>query len=48
MWPVATPPNAVVFGTGQIKQSEMIRAGFVLNLVCIFVIATIGYLFWLN
>jgi uncharacterized transporter HI_0608 len=48
MLPVATPPNAVVFGTGQIKQSEMIRAGFVLNLVCIFVIATIGYLFWLN
>ena len=48
MVPVATPPNAVVFGTGQIKQSEMIRAGFVLNLVCIFVIATIGYLFWLN
>ncbi len=48
MLPVATPPNAVVFGTGQIKQSEMIRAGFALNLVCIFVIATIGYLFWLN
>ena len=48
MLPVATPPNAVVFGTGQIKQSEMIRAGFVLNLVCIFVIATIGYPFWLN
>ncbi|WP_314722757.1 DASS family sodium-coupled anion symporter [Haemophilus pittmaniae] len=48
MLPVATPPNAVVFGTGQIKQSEMVRAGFVLNLVCIFVIATIGYLFWLN
>ena len=48
MLPVATPPNAIVFGSGQVKQSEMIKAGFVLNLVCIVVIATVGYMFWLN
>lgn len=48
MLPVATPPNAIVFGTGEIKQSEMVRAGVVLNIISIFVIATIGYLFWLN
>lgn len=48
MLPVATPPNAIVFGSGQIKQSEMVKAGFVLNLACIFVIATVGYVFWLN
>lgn len=48
MLPVATPPNAIVFGTGAIKQSEMVRAGVVLNIISIFVIATIGYLFWLN
>lgn len=47
MLPVATPPNAIVFGTGQIKQSEMAKAGFWLNIICIFVIATAGYLFWL-
>ncbi len=47
MLPVATPPNAIVFGTGQIKQSEMVKAGLWLNLLCVFVIATIGYLFWL-
>ncbi|SEP59499.1 DASS family sodium-coupled anion symporter [Basfia succiniciproducens] len=46
MLPVATPPNAIVFGTGEVKQSDMIRAGVVLNILCIFVIGTIGYLFW--
>ena len=48
MLPVATPPNAIVFGTGEIKQTEMVTAGFWLNLICILVIATIGYLFWLD
>ncbi|MGC7589170.1 DASS family sodium-coupled anion symporter [Bisgaard Taxon 46] len=48
MLPVATPPNAIVFGTGDIKQSEMVKAGVLLNILCIFIIATIGYLFWLN
>ncbi len=33
MLPVATPPNALVFGTGDIRQQEMMRVGFVLNLV---------------
>lgn len=46
MLPVATPPNAIVFGSGQIKQTEMVRAGFVLNIICIFVIATVAYFFW--
>ncbi len=46
MLPVATPPNAIVFGTGQIKQKEMVKAGFWLNIICILVIGTIGYLFW--
>ncbi|THA10350.1 DASS family sodium-coupled anion symporter [Rodentibacter pneumotropicus] len=48
MLPVATPPNAIVFGTGDVKQSEMVRAGIVLNIVCVFVIATFAYIFWLN
>jgi len=31
MLPVATPPNAIVFGTGQIAQRDMMRVGLVLN-----------------
>jgi sodium-dependent dicarboxylate transporter 2/3/5 len=33
MLPVATPPNAIVFGTGRIPQIAMIRIGLVLNLI---------------
>jgi sodium-dependent dicarboxylate transporter 2/3/5 len=33
MLPVATPPNAIVFGTGRVTIAQMARAGFVLNLV---------------
>lgn len=46
MLPVATPPNAIVFGTGEIQQRDMLRAGFVLNIISIVLIATIAYLFW--
>ncbi|WP_404344224.1 SLC13 family permease [Pseudoalteromonas mariniglutinosa] len=35
MMPVATPPNAIVFGSGQIRITDMIRSGFVLNLIAI-------------
>jgi len=33
MLPVATPPNAVVYGTGLVEQSQMMRVGFILNLI---------------
>lgn len=32
MLPVSTPPHAIVFGTGRIRLSQMMRYGFVLNL----------------
>lgn len=47
MLPVATPPNAIVYGTGYIKQAEMVRIGIVLNLVCIAIISAIAWFFWL-
>ncbi|NNH73109.1 DASS family sodium-coupled anion symporter [Nocardia uniformis] len=33
MLPVATPPNAVVFGSGHVRIGQMIRAGIVLNVI---------------
>ncbi len=33
MLPVATPPNAIVYGTGYVKMKDMMRAGVVLDIV---------------
>ncbi|MDF4351305.1 DASS family sodium-coupled anion symporter [Vibrio parahaemolyticus] len=46
MLPVATPPNAIVFGTGHITQKEMMRIGFVLNIACIGALTLFAWLFW--
>ncbi len=39
MLPVATPPNAIVHGTGYIKQRDMMKVGIILNIVFAFVLA---------
>ena len=38
MLPVATPPNAIMYGSGHIKQSDMMRTGVVVNLICVVVL----------
>ncbi|WP_148863706.1 SLC13 family permease [Marinobacter fonticola] len=43
MMPVATPPNAIVFGSGHMRIADMISAGFVLNLIGVAVVTVIGY-----
>ena len=43
MMPVATPPNAVVFGSGRIKISDMARAGVFINLIGIIIITVLFY-----
>lgn len=35
MMPVATPPNAIVFASGQLKIADMVKAGFALNILSI-------------
>lgn len=44
--PVATPPNALVFGTGFVPQKAMMRAGLWLNLTCILILSVYSWLFW--
>jgi sodium-dependent dicarboxylate transporter 2/3/5 len=44
MLPVATGPNTVVFGTGQITIARMAREGFIINLLGAVVISSVCYL----
>ncbi|QMV16229.1 SLC13 family permease [Vibrio spartinae] len=46
MLPVATPPNAIVFASGHIQQSEMMRVGIYLNIACIILLTLIAVYFW--
>ncbi|MEP6262254.1 MAG: SLC13 family permease [Gillisia sp.] len=43
MLPVATPPNAVVFGSGYLRIPDMIRTGIWMNLFSILLISLIIY-----
>ncbi|XP_052800974.1 solute carrier family 13 member 2-like [Mya arenaria] len=38
MLPVATPPNAVIFSYGYVKVTDMVKAGFILNVICVLVL----------
>jgi len=44
MLPMGTPPNAIVFASGHIKIKDMIKAGFVLNIICIILITLFCWL----
>jgi len=43
MLPVATPPNAIVFGSGKITVNEMVREGLMLNLIGVLVVSVYCY-----
>jgi len=43
MMPVATPPNAIVFSSGHLQVSDMIRAGFPLSIASIIVVTLMTY-----
>jgi len=43
MLPVATPPNAIIFGTGRVKIHEMARVGVMINLIGVALISMYVY-----
>jgi len=45
MLPVATPPNAIIFGTNRIRIIDMVKTGFMLNTISIIIITLVMY-FW--
>ena len=45
MLPVATPPNAVVFGSGYLKISDMVKAGFWMNIFTIVLVTFMVYFY---
>ena len=47
MLPVATAPNAIVFGTGRVTVEQMVREGLILNLIGVLVITSVVY-YWLG
>lgn len=42
MLPVATPPNAIVFSTGELSIPQMVKAGFFLNLIGIVLVSIVS------
>lgn len=46
MLPIATPPNAIAMSSGAVDVKSMMKYGFVLNLVGIFLIVIIAEFFW--
>ncbi len=43
MLPVATPPNTIIFASSRIKVTEMVKAGFALNLLGVIIVTLIVY-----
>lgn len=43
MLPVATPPNAVVFGSGYLKMKDMVGAGFWMNIISVILVTLMVY-----
>lgn len=43
MLPVATPPNAIVFGSGFLQMKDMVKAGFWLNILSIILVTLMVY-----
>lgn len=45
MLPVATPPNAIIFGTNRVTVKDMVKTGILLNIIGIIIVTLLMY-FW--
>ena len=43
MMPMGTPPNAIVFASGHIKLNQMVKTGFVMNIICVILITLFSW-----
>lgn len=45
-FPISTPPNAIVFSSGYIKMKDMVRAGLLLDPICLAIIFVLSMIFF--
>jgi len=43
MLPMGTPPNAIVFASGHLQLKDMVKTGFVMNMICVILITLFCY-----
>jgi len=43
MMPISTPPNAIVFSSGHIRIKQMVKTGFVLNIIAIIILVLASF-----
>jgi sodium-dependent dicarboxylate transporter 2/3/5 len=48
MLPVATPPNAIVFGSGEVKMADMVKGGIAMNLLGVILITCLIFMVGLS
>jgi sodium-dependent dicarboxylate transporter 2/3/5 len=46
VFPISTPPNAIVFSSGYIRMKDMMRAGILLDFVCLLIIFALSAMFF--